>query len=349
MQAVTWLAVWVAVMVGWGILRHNSPGNVFFDANAFGALAYLPLWWVSLTSEPNWRTNTWSVVLAGATIVGLKSLLVVLLFGHAVSFIGPLYHWIRDTGIGEITLIKGNVYRVFFQSQILDLLVFLVLLSAFVRHQFSRWQWFPFLISTLGVYISLSRSFWLGLVAGVVMLLIATIRKQEPGWWRLSIVIPIALFTWLATSWAINFPAVFGHGQVNPLLARLTSNQSVQASTARLNQIRPLVRAIGHHPIVGSGFGTTVTYFSTDPRVHGWRTTTAFELGYFDLWLKIGLVGVALYAWWLWVLGRGAWRKSELGLLTSLLALIIVHLTSPYLNHPLGISWLAITTLMLYA
>lgn len=346
-RAVTWLALWVVAMVGWGWWRGYNAGTIFLDANAFAALAYMPLWFVNLPSIPNWRRQVMTIGLAGATTVGLKSLLAVYLFGHSFPFLDQVYHWIRQTGIGEITLMNDNVYRVFFQGQVMDLMVVLVLIAAMVKKELPRWQWIPLVAAACGVYISLSRSFWLGLGIGLLVLVITLLRQQPRTIVRLGWLLPIGIFCWLLTAWAINFPRLTG-GQVNPILSRLQSSGSAEASTARVNQIRPLLTTISHHPIIGSGFGTAVTYYSTDPRVRGWRTTTAFELGYLDLWLKIGLVGLVLYGWWLKVILRDTTRRGWLGLTAAITALLAVHLTSPYLNHPLGLGWLALSSLLIY-
>src|SRR5690606_26879171 len=61
-------------------------------------------------------------------------------------------------------------------------------------------------------------------------------------------------------------------------------------------------------PILGSGYGTTVTYETSDPRllstIGSSYTTYAFEWGYHDIWLKIGVVGASVYAWFLYSLLR---------------------------------------------
>ena len=77
-------------------------------------------------------------------------------------------------------------------------------------------------------------------------------------------------------------------------------------------------------------------------------TTYAFEWGYLDTLLKIGALGLIIY---LLFIARIIWlgvqkfeiRNSKfetLGLLTGLIALLALNITTPYLNHPLGIGYL---------
>lgn len=344
---ISWLIIGVLI----GVLQGHGLGNIFTDSNAFAYVALLPCWYVLLRTRTDWPRLVLAVLFAGATILSVKSWIVVLLFGKNVSFLPTLYTWIRHTGIGEITYINNNIYRVFFQSHIYSLLVLLVLLVLWVRKQWQPWFLVPLLFSGLGVYVSLSRSVWLGGSIALVALIGLLLRRRAwSNLLRLWILFPAALFAWAMMIWAISWPyfSLNGSGQV--ISSRFTTSGASDAATARQNQIQPLLRAISHHPVIGSGFGKDVTYLSTDPSHRGWRTTIAFELGYLDLWLKIGAVGVFLYGWWLVSLRRQL-RGSHWSdpLLISGVALLAVHSTTPYINHPLGLAWFMLAALLAYA
>lgn len=342
---------WLILSVIIAIVRHNNLSTTYTDVNAFIYLALLPVWWLIVRRDPSWRANILAILLAGATIIGFKSWLMVLLFGQDISSIRQVYTWIRNTGVGEITFINNNMYRVFFQSQIYSLITLCVTLVLYVRTNAPRWLIIPMTMSALGVYISLSRSFWLGLGVFAILFIGWIIRRREwPSLARLSITLPLGIFAWAMLVWALSFPAFsLAGGRANAVANRLNASGSADAATSRANQIQPLLKSIGNHPIIGNGFGTTVTYFSTDPRTKGWKTTSAFELGYLDLWLKIGLAGMVLYAGWIIGIWRQIAKTPWAGIfIFSGLALAAVNLTSPYLNHPLGIGWLMLTTLYAY-
>jgi O-antigen ligase len=152
-------------------------------------------------------------------------------------------------------------------------------------------------------------------------------------------------------SWALNFPYPFPlpgrDGQGTILRQRLSEFGGEAAATSRIRLFQALIPVIGRQPIIGSGFGTTVTYRSDDPRQQqspnrGVYTTYAFELGYLDMAVKIGLLGVAI---WLILMSRILTALLQpldplsLGFAVGLIALATVHLTTPYLNHPLGIGF----------
>ena len=60
--------------------------------------------------------------------------------------------------------------------------------------------------------------------------------------------------------------------------------------------------------------------------------------------LKIGLIGAAIYAWLVVVILKNIWLQrqalSAMGYAVALIGIFIVHIASPYLNHPLGIGFL---------
>ena len=129
-----------------------------------------------------------------------------------------------------------------------------------------------------------------------------------------------------------------------------------EAGQSRWNLLPPLWHAVAKHPILGSGFGTTVTYISNDPRVRevsptGEYTTYAFEWGWLDVWVKLGAVGLILYLGLLAYIGRALAQCARtstpcLAGLAVLIALAAVSVFTPYLNHPLGLGILTLLTIL---
>jgi O-antigen ligase len=102
-------------------------------------------------------------------------------------------------------------------------------------------------------------------------------------------------------------------------------------------------------PLLGSGFGTTVTYMSSDPRIvsttGGTYTTAAFEWNYHDILVKMGLLGLLAYGYLLYAIFLVLWRSDERErrwLVPAFFALLMLNVVSPFLNHPLGIGYLAL-------
>jgi O-antigen ligase len=339
------LAVVIAlgVVIGWW--RGYNLRDVCFDVNAF--LFYL-LILVIASPRLNWRqfiSKLLAVVAAAAVVLGLKSLLTLGLFVHwRISGLETFYKWIRDTGVGEIAPIFGGTYRVFFQSQVYGLLALSLLVPWLLPRlrpdgRWPRWLLVPVTLALTAVMISLSRSFWLG---GSI----AVVAAAAVGWWR---------YRWPARTWAriagvsfaIFFVAYTLPGRGDAIRERLTTIGGEAAVSSRQEQFKALLPAIKERPLFGSGFGTTLTYQSRDPRQtqsanRGIYTTYAFELAYLDFALKVGLVGLLIYLGLLLTILKQLTREFNpltFGLAVGLVALMSVHLTTPYLNHPLGIGF----------
>ena len=120
----------------------------------------------------------------------------------------------------------------------------------------------------------------------------------------------------------------------------------------------PMTKKIIQSPIIGSGFGTLVEYQSEDPRAlesanGGLYETFSFEWGWLDFLLKIGIIGTFVYLLLLFQILKTTWNKFKqnknpiiLGCIFSVIALCAIHALTPYLNHPLGIGWILIVSLI---
>lgn len=357
-----------------GLLRGNGFGDVFFDANGYLYLLLLPVLWSA------WRKDTWprvfAVIAAGLAVAVLKSLFVVYVYSHRLfAFAVSLYTWIRDSRVGEITLMGGDFYRVFFQSQVFALAAGLVALVTVLYARDWRWRkgalgvlW----LTSVSMALSLSRSFWFGAFAAALTTVVGllVVRAKPKVWARFAVPVAgvgvVAVLSILVV-FAFPWPGKGGTGFADAFGSRMAVNDA--AAQSRWDLLPELTKAALRHPIEGSGFGTSVTYRTSDPRqvslTGGAYTTYAFEWGWHDLWLKLGLLGLAVYGWWLVALmrpylalvarERRRFREPEPGLaleqkkaavaasvILVVIALLFTNVFSPYLNHPLGIGLLAV-------
>ena len=395
------LFVAIAWGVFYGIVRSNSFNNIFFDANAWiYFLVIFPLYSsIKINEQVN---NILQIFFASLVDIIFKSLFVLWIFSHEIiGFSADLYRWIRTSGVGEITPVAGNFYRVFFQSQIYALLGFFILLclwywqrrnvipslpaqtggasnpplskglgestATVVELDFSlRYASFEMTVlmafSLLTVIISFSRSFWVAAAGGLVLFFAYLIFVAKESWLKLlkvaGILLAIAIIDLAFLYVFISFPRPSGVSLASLLGDRISSSEA--AGISRMNQLEPLARSIIKHPLIGSGFGTTVTYKTLDPRIlretpSGIYTTYAFEWGYLDILLKIGLVGLLIYLWLIWSIAKKIIFNFQFsifnsglsfGFLLGLIALLLVNVFTPYLNHPLGIGYILIASIV---
>ncbi|PJE75797.1 hypothetical protein COV04_02535 [Candidatus Uhrbacteria bacterium CG10_big_fil_rev_8_21_14_0_10_48_11] len=353
------LAFFIGLAFVRGVLSGANFGAVFFDANAYLYFALVvPL--LVVIADKDFFKDCVHLLFVAAGYLAVKTVLLFYVFTHSYFqyFVPDIYMWLRDSKIGEFTPLGTGLYRIFIQSQIYLLVVWIYAVLSHVHrpvwHYGKAVLYVSFLAAAL--IVSYSRSFWLGWV-GVLMLavvwLLASRRMVEAirsvGFSALSVLIGYLVVVAVV---AVPFPGT-PSGAKFSLDERLTASDA--AASSRWNELSPLWKQIEKHQFIGNGFGSSVTYISNDPRVReenssGLYITTAFEWGYLDMWLKLGLLGIASYGLLISCIIYWGYQKkvTELGLLFGVLAVLMVNIGSPYLNHPLGIG-LVLLALLFYA
>lgn len=360
-----WFAL--AVLIVWGIVRGVWLGNpsLFGDANAWGFLVLLvPVIDVSVRDGERLVRQAGHALIAALIWLPIKTMGLLYIWSHGIKSLSqPLYLWVRRTGVAEVTLVTGNLFRVFMQSQVYAIAGFLTGIAALVENEKRKTLiWFILVCSGISVLISLSRSFWVGLCVGAMCLLFWTARERKTHG-----KFPIEHFPWVAfrTLWTMAVAVTIGIGVIAAIVAfpyprvdvgslkdLFSSRGSVTdaAAESRWNLLPVLADKIGQAPILGSGFGATVTYQSRDPRIlaqdpDGWYTTYAFEWGLLEHWIKFGILGIPVMLWLLLSVMTRVWKAEgewwiRAGFVSSLVALGALHVFTPYLNHPLGFGFL---------
>ncbi|MBI4433850.1 hypothetical protein HY632_03685 [Candidatus Uhrbacteria bacterium] len=337
-----------------GMLWHPW-GDVYRDANAWAFLALAPAILLG-TAHKQDRILLERVLLWGAGYLILRTFLILFIFTHDLNGAWlPLYRWIRDTRLGEITWFAGGFPRIFLPS--MALLFPVAFLSGYrALHAAIMRSAIPYAIlsgsSVTVLVVSLSRSYWLALLIlgamgcgyGILM-------------WRRTGITPVpamraavlvgavvgsmgiaAILAWMP------YPQRLSSSGLSATLAKRLLTSQEPAIANRWQQLMPLRTAIARHAIFGNGFGATVTYTSKDPRTlaafpDGQYTTSAVEWGYLDDGLERGVVGVLTELWVVFAVVGMAFRAggAPAALGCGLLGIAVVHVVSPYLNHPLGI------------
>ncbi len=378
-----WLSIALAVFLGSviGFLR-NSASIVFDDMNGYLTIAYLlPI--ISIEWTQTLRRNLLQVLFGAATWLAGFTLLLSYLFTHLDGkTLHVLYAFVRDSRLAEITIqvISGEssglintlglyilgdggyFYRVFMQSQFFLLAGFVLLSSA----MFLIWRgqkmpglaWGSLILFFAGILLSMSRSFFLGLAAAALIIFVASfLHGKMPILNAVKRSLAAIVVTAFALGLAILTVAVPLPKQPDITEAAFYStsedNSRDLAVSSRWSLLGPMMEEIYKRPILGSGFGTEITYVTDDPRIRdlipdGILTTYRFEWGYQDLWLKMGIFGLLAFAFYAVVIVFGvratmmrhghAWIVFGLG--AGILALYVTHIFSPYLNHPIGLGFM---------
>jgi hypothetical protein len=355
-----WL-IFAAVLL-WGvafaILRENKLSLIFQDFNAYFYFLYLIPFYIVL-NEQKLLKESWPKIgtqIFGAAIIAVcaKTIAALFLLSHYIDF-AEIYKWLRITGWGEIT-INNNVIRVFSQSHIYALIGFVVFFFFLVNNQqivSKKTSVAVSLLSLTTLIISLSRSMWVGLCASILFFLIYAIKRKWVATKILKAGAMFICFTILCAGlvWSIIiFPYPKKPLDLNfNIQQRFNMNEA--AVVTRWSELKPLAKATFNHPIIGSGFGTMINFTNLDPRVLEKSAATnnyatyAFEWGYLDIILKIGLFGLFVYLAIIFDIAKKLFSNQP-ALFLSLIALLFTHIFTPYLNHPLGIGFIILTALL---
>jgi hypothetical protein len=363
------LGVFVVFALVWGIFQ-NGFSDAFFDFNAWLYLALLlPLWqtYSESKNKEKFKQNIVILFLTGVLYLTFKSLLLLFIFSHgSESLILDVYRWTRDYYLGEATIMSGGFYRVFLQAQIFILFGFLFSLTGLILNSDKKIKIVllgltSFLASAL--ILNFSRSFWVGGFVSLIFLFLFLWKKYSfkkmfmAGLYvLLSLIIGFLLVVAVVKFPWPNSSANFG---LDSLSERARINAPESAISSRWALLEVMKQDLRTNFLIGRGFGARLEYKSSDPRVlersaDGIYSTYAFEWGWFDIWLKLGLLGVFLYAYLLFLILKNLFLSLKreniilpLALFISLISLIAINFFTPYLNHPLGIGFVLLSLLFL--
>ena len=363
---------WLLLLViGFGIingyLRGNSLGNIFNDANGYLYFLILPAV-LSVIKTREQINNLLQILASAIVIIAAKTFLLFVWFSLGLPGVATAYHWIINQDFGEITGHVGSASRIFMQSQ------FYALMGLFIFSFFTlpqplpsregnsspwrgevRWGWQIWLIlaaALLSIIMSLSRSFWLGAIAGGMFAIVVVLwqfRASFKAFLALGLKLGAIAILEIAMLYGV---VAAGGGQFADSVSSRTGDPTKEAAGgARLLLLPELVEGIKDNPNLGAGFGKLVTYKSylpdrvTPQNPDGAITNFAFEWGFLDIALKIGIVGLLVYLLFIARIFKLGWVNMEyrilnMGMLAALIALMTLNITTPYLNHPLGIGFL---------
>lgn len=356
---------------GFGAAFLDGNGYVFF-------LLILPIW--QALQQRDDLTPIIQMGIAGLVASVTKLLFILYTFSHKFWWMMPeTYRWIRDTRVGEVTEILGSFWRIFFASQIYIaigfVLVFLFLLAQCRGKDLkqlvkSKSWWATFLLLTLlftSTLVSLSRSNWVGLIAAAAFMMLSFFVLSRHPFKQLfssiAIILSVSIASFALIIGTILFPIPLpgdGFSARDIFGGRITSFTGGEAAVdSRFGLLPPMLDAIKQQPLLGFGFGKTLTYITKDPRIlaenpTGEYTTSAFEWGYLEIIIKTGIIGLLAYLSFILLLCKESivylWKRRKqqfasgdllvLGSFLGGIVLLATHAFSPYLNHPLGIGYL---------
>lgn len=343
-----------------GILNGNSFGDIFSDANSFLGIIYILL-------IANYFQGSFDKLDKYLDLF-IKCSLVVALITISLFFFSRLYlpqdhsiiqKYMKLNDIFQYGLITGlvnsnNYARVYLFNGIFMQMGALILIMKFAygKEKFNLLNCLKLLILLIGVFVSNTRGFWIGIAVGIVLFFIHFLWKRKQN--NLSIkgiaitLILFYIFTLLlplTINKNIGGTASSGTEDAKDRVESIVDFENNISNKIRVIQLEFLVKRIKEKPVLGWGFGAHIEEYGeymTEhklPPVH----TSNFELYYVELLFKTGFIGIIyLFGYLIYkfiqliiILFKYKITKQEEFVLISwtiaLLAFLASSVTNPYL------------------
>lgn len=261
----------------------------------------------------------------------------------------PIYRWTQDVSVAEISYLAGPFFRVFSPGQVYSLMLVIIALFVVLKKSLKDVSFLEYLpnlsngvywaiggISLITIGLGFSRSLWLGLLAGFLLFLLFIPYKKA-----LKIAATL-LLSLCILGVSLKFFVPDAYVLIEKRVSSIVNPSSESAGSNRVNILGPAIEVAQQRIFFGSGFGTTVEYESVVPEKFGTLRVFAFEWSYLDMVIEVGIFGLVLYLNLIGRIYQLLLKKKILVFQLLILALLITNITTPYLNHPLGIGLLIV-------
>ena len=314
-----------------GLLNGHSVNLIFSDIIPYLFLFYyFPL--KELLGKAEFIAFAKKLILA--SIIGNTLFILLTFIGYSSGILvmfDPYYHWYRDIGLGKITEMGGNFYRLVLNEQLLLAPILLYWLYKTIKEKIT-WQNIAILSALLFVLgINFTRIYHLAIIFGCLFLITKLNWKKTFSVFFLSAFIYIFIFC--STNLIITQGKDAG---LNLLLGRAQSvidPSSENSSLSRMMLLPKIWEKIKTNPLIGNGLGDTIAVYS--PIFKKEITTSHYDWGYLEIIGEMGIVGILIWMALIWLLFKQT-KNNKLSL-SLLISILIINFTSPALFHVMGI------------
>lgn len=271
-----------------------------------------------------------------AAIIGNFMLVIFTFIGFSSGLIAlqdSYYHWFRDIASGKITNFDFNFYRIVLNEHLLLTPLLLYFIWGLIKQPY-KIDYILALSLIIILSINFTRAYMLALVLGCIFLF------TQFQWKRWVIYCAGALVIFFLSFTIIHLAASRGHSLgwefFGIRLQSIGMPQIEDSSSIRLFLLPAILDKIQAHPILGNGLGDTVLITEK-------TATPQFDWGYLEIIDEMGAIGMIIWILFITCVIHRIFKSSsdqKRGLLASLVALLVINITSPALFHVMGVTWL---------
>ena len=204
------------------------------------------------------------------------------------------------------------------------------------------------IFASLTLLINFSRAYFLGILAGLIILAKGLKFRRWFIFSAIVIVLMVGEFVLIYGLTSGNFS--LGLDIFKNRLETIAGPDQELSSFTRLVILPKILEQIKGNLFFGRGLGSSVSYLN--PLNNQMETTFHLDWGYLEICLELGLLGLLTYLSILALIFYQGWRliarfnmlesRAATGLLAGLGSLMVATLTGPFLFHSLGIFYVTL-------
>jgi len=341
---------------GRGVIRNNPTLAIKDFINYSYFLLIFPL--VDIFSKKDFYYKVFSIGQSAIIGIGLLTIFIFILFATGAAQVhDSFYWWWRNVAAGKATYAGNNFFRIVTPAHLLILPLFLFYLSFLAESKISQkiqktivWS---AIFASLTLLINFSRAYFLGILAGLIILAKGLKFRRWLIFSVTVIVLMVCEFVLIYGLASGNFS--LGLDIFKNRLETVVGPEQELSSFTRLVILPKILEQIKGNLFFGRGLGSTVSYLN--PLNNQMETTLHLDWGYLEICLELGLLGLLIYLSILALIFYQGWRliarfnilesRATTGLLAGLGSLMVATLTGPFLFHSLGIFYISIIIALL--
>lgn len=354
--------LWILIAVYIGLKNGNNTEYIVSNVTGYLTIGLAPA--IILYVDTFKKSHNVELL----TTVLINTSLILAIMVSIIHFVIPFFthkeimefsEQLNNISFGGFSFVSGGMYRIFLRSEIYFQIAIIVAISRELTKEKISWvNGFVISLLAFGMLLSLTRSFWIGALVGLVFLIYFR-RKDLRKVLKLAIVSLSLLSMLIVTSMII----YRGNSIILVAMNRIESGLDVPSEEIpspsnpdnisdgiRTEIFTSLIKRISESALIGNGMGAEI-----EKNSEGGNT----EYLYLDLTMKLGIVGLLLFflmyieLFLVFMKNRRRLRSEKPsysdGYICALISVMVSSFFNPYLNNPIGLVFFLCVALILYS
>jgi len=309
-------------------LRNNNLSYVFDDGKSYfffiiGLCIYSLIYY-----SPNLKQSVIKHFMMASLLAAIVSIMIFVVSCFIPAVLYNMGAWLGQHNLGFAGIEVNGLPRVFLRAEIYVMTSFFFALGNLIAT--GKKSFYNSLtlkaIYLFSLVISNTRGIWIATILGILIF-----------WASSNFTFKKILVTFIIIILIFLAPNMFPNVSTK-IMSRLTSSIDFtdnQSNAIRDDQSFYLMEEFKNHPVLGKGFGATLSSGFTRSK----ETPYSFEMSYLELLYKLGIIGFGIFIIGLVWIANTIFKSDPEHrkiLLISFVCFLIVSITNPYIVSSLG-------------